>query len=351
MNAQSQKIIADLEAAGFDMSSLRNQMLADPIKDRKADGTFDGLLRQSEFSRMASETARVKQEYENKMKGLASAHDSVNHLPVGSAAHTAMKTIIDDYEKDLIEAGFSEESVKALSVEKLGKLDEALKSIQVEEPNTNINNRGNEMPNKDTKDYVDTNMLRTVAGQTAMGSILIGMQVNALEKELASYGINPTPQQVQQLAKTLESHLVHPEKNAETAFDEVFKLSEIRITKAKEADDNRLKSEYERGRADQMKEDGIPARQRTKLIKHAILDSKTIGQNAIKTKSDSMLDEHGNVDPAKLPRNADGVIERFKIRGPNSEIRQERKAARLASAANLMDKIQEHNANDPTYIG
>lgn len=357
MNANALKVIGDLEQAGFDMSSIKRQAELDPIKNQAADRTFDGILRQQEYTKLANAALQAKKEYEAKIKGLASAHDSIQHLPTNSPAFTAMKTIIDDYEKDLIEAGFSEASVKALSAEKVEKLNEVLRTIPNNESSSDNNvesNRGADMNNNNNNNVgISPDVLRTALGNTAMGSVLIGMQVNSMERELRELGVNPTAAQLQELAQKLPSHLNDPtgKGNVETAFEEVFKVSEVRATKAKEAEDARLLAEYNRGRTDQAKEDGIPARQRVKLVKHSILDSKTIGQNSRANQSESIFDEQGNLDPNKVPRNAQGEIERYKIRGANSEIRQDRKARRLANAANLMDQIQEHNANDPMFIG
>lgn len=348
--AQTLKILEDLKKAGLDTSTIENQLRVDPIKEKQADSILGGgILRLADYTRFAQEYNTKNAQLQSQLSELATRQGAIGLLTKDSEAYKEMAEHIETLERALVEADhFTEESVKnvhAMSQERLAKL---ITDSTTNPPNPNLDlnkaKEGDDMPaNFDPTKFVDVDSFKISQANLAMGSVLTNMEVNARIRELDDLGIKYTPQQLRELQVSLHKQL-SGSGSVEGAFEETFKLSEVRTTKQAEEIKRQVDEARAAGYAEAKKEDGVPAR-KTNLLggRHVILDSKTIGKSSNETvQADSIRDDKGQIDPTKLPRNKDGEVERYKLRGSRE--------ARLARAGALMDQVQEHYANDPTYV-
>lgn len=349
MNAQTQAVLNDLIKAGIDVSSIVNQTKVNPILDKQVDNIVGGgILRQAEYTRLSNEIIRKENDYKKQIQELASSHDTLSSLDQNSELYKALLAKTTALEDALVETGlYTEDSIKNVSFKEKSAVEKLITDPPVKAPIIDDNNdnsgKGNNMPNFDpTKSYVDADELQLTTANMATGSILMNMKITAMMDEAKRLGVEVTPTHLDKFNNSFVTNVVRGNKKVEDVFDEVFELSTIRATKATEARTKEITDARAAGRAEALKEMGVPARQITKLGSHSILDSKTIGRASTPTNKNSMLDDAGNIDPTKVPVNDRGEVERYKMRG-SKEDRYSRAAASMANVTELL-------ANDPTYI-
>lgn len=354
MKPETQKILDDLKKAGFNTSSIEQQIAVNPVLDKASDMILgDGILRQSQYTVYMNQFNREKADMEKQIKELATAHDSHQFINPNDA--TKLKESLDyikQLEDSLIATGqFTEESVRSASM-MAGKglqelIDNAGKAPVVDSNinNNNNANRGNMPDNFDPTKFVDATTLNQSLANVGMGSVLTARQISVAEQELARLGIQNTPDLETKLQQNLFRELSREGGSVQSAFDLTYDLPTIRATKQKEAQDKLISDAFERGKAEAAKDGGIPSRNSQRLVLHPIIDRNSKLQNAIRTAEGdkkSFVTAEGNIDPAALPKNEKGEVNRFMLRGD--------RASRVASAKQLFNQVEEHYLNDPTYV-
>lgn len=343
-NAQTIKVLEDLERGGINVSSIRTQISSDPIADKKANEVFDGILRLPDYTKFVGEYKEKEKRLQAQVAELASRQGAIGYLTKDSVAYKEMEEHIDSLEKALVEADiFDEDSVKnvhSLSQERLNKL--VTDSANNPPPPPAKKEGEDDMPaNFDPNKFIDVDTHKTSMANLAMGTITMTAKINRQLDQARALGVDITPELEKKLDENLMSGLTAG-KDVGQIFDETFGLSKIRSDKAEESRQAELKAAEEKGYAQAKKEDGVPARQNIRLGRHPILDSKSVNQNPNKATPDSFRDADGNVDQSKLPKNERGEVELYKTRGTKED--------RLARAAATHAKIMEHYENDPTYV-
>lgn len=338
------KTIEDLKKAGLDTSSIEAQLRNDPIVDKQVSGIIDGgILRLADYTRFAGEYKEKNDKLQAQIAELASRQGAIGYLTKDSEAYKDMAEHINSLEKALIDADvFDEDSVKnvhTLSQEKLQKLiSDSTTNVQSPVKKEGENNMPTDFdPNK----YIDVDTHKTSMANLAMGTIAMTAKINRHLDQTRSLGVDITPELEKKLDENLMAGLTSG-KDVPQIFNETFGLDAIRATKAEETRQAELKAAKEEGYAQAKKEDGVPARQITRIASHPILDSKTIGRGSDKAVAETYTDEKGQIDPTKLPRNEKGEVERYKLRGSRED--------RLARAAASHEKVMEIVAADPLYV-
>lgn len=350
--AQTLAVLADLKKAGLDTTSLEQQMKVDPIKEKSADNIIGGgILRLADYTRFAGDYKRKEEDLEKRVVELATRHDSLAHLTEGSDAYKEMADHIAILEKALMDTDeFSEESIKNISFVGKQKLEALIKQPTANNdnppnPNPEKKEGNNDMPaNFDpNKTYVDADDLRTSQANLAFGTLTTGLKLQAALEEIKALGISVTREKVDELEKHMHENFSKGSGSLDEVLDKTFDLTNIRATKATEARQRELDEARVAGRSEGLKEAGVPERKLTRLGSHVILDSKVIGnRNSVEKPTDSLRDDNGKIDPTKLPRNAAGEIEHYKLRGD--------RASRLNRAANLFNEVSEKLEQDITYV-
>jgi len=346
MKAETRKVLDDLKRAGLDTSSIENQMRANPLVDKQADFVLgDGILRQSEYTRYMNQAVQEKRELEARVQQLATMHDASKTTQLPKEALDTIATL----EQELINTGlFDEQSVREVSYRGKKPLMEL-----VNQPNPNPpapappqqpQQRNMNMPNPDLeKNYVDMDTHTTSMANLAYGSIATNMQIAAKIDEVKALGIPVTATDVERLTEELRRDFSTGQGNMDRVFNNVFKVQEVKAAKEKEVRDKELSDARAAGKAEGLKEAGVPGR---KVLKGSgsPLFQKRSAANQIPENTqvkNPYTDEQGNIDPSKLPRNKYGDLERFKLRRSKEE--------RLAGAADAYNEIMERAEQDPLF--
>lgn len=353
MKKETQQILDDLKKRGLDISSIENQIRVNPTIELAADDIIGGgVLRQSQYTYLANQAQEEKKRLEDLIKQTATAHDQHSFIsPDDKEKYEASLEYIAQLEQGLISTGqFSEESIREASFAAGKGLKELISKadpVNGGQPNNQPVNKGVEMPaNLDpNKTYVDSELLNKSVANMGMGNAITNMMIMDKRDEVKRLGIDITPEQSRKLQENLARELMSNERDPiDAAFEKTFELSKVREAAATKAFEDRIKNERAAERAEVLKEVGVPARshQRNHLLldRHAKIDSAVATARGSNVKG--YEDSDGNIDPSKLPINKQGDVEVFRLRGTRE--------GRINRAAQLMNKIEEHNANDPTYV-
>lgn len=352
------QILADLKAAGLDVSSLERQINVDPIAKRQADSLIaGGILRQQDYTRYMNDVAQREQQLQQQVQKLATLHDAQNS---GVDLPQATLDTIKKMEEALIATGeFDEESIKQLSYHGSVPLQRMIQDRNRQPnpqnlPNQNQNNNNNndldngrqfQPTNFDPTQFVDVNTLRGAMANLAYGDIATTMEINARLEELKELGIKVTRDSIKKLQENLKKNF-EGGGNLDQAFEETFEVSKALQAQQETIFQNRVQSEVDKQVAEKLKEAGLPPVKKNGFKpRHVLLNRKSqTPANLQPSEGDNKTTDGINPPPVnnELPKNKDGEVEYYKLRGDRS--------SRLASASALLDTVNEHYANDPTFV-
>jgi hypothetical protein len=355
MRPETQKIIDDLEKSGFDMTSIRRQIATDPTLDKQADVHLGGgILRQSEYTRYMNQLKEDEARIQRQAQELATLHDAAAQ---GTELPQAALETIQKLEDALIETGmFDEESVKKVSfIGKKPLIDATTKKqippLQQNPPVTPPVSKENEMSrNFDESKFVDVDTHRASLANMAYGGIATNLEINAALDEIRSLGIKVDRTAVRKLQDNLRTGY-QAGKDLDTIIDETFEVTKAREAQQNEAIEKRIQEAKDLGRAEALKEAGIPVQRRFNNRNHPILDRKSLNRttppppNGNPQNNQNPPAESGEkkIDTAnQTPINKYGDPEVFRNRRGRDE--------RLQNAVQVYDEVMEHYANDPTFV-
>lgn len=342
MNASTIQHLADLKKAGFDTSSLENQMKGSPILDKRGDALMGGgILRQAEFTKITQDKARLERELNEKVAELARIQTA--GVSENSPAYQAALQVISDQQDLLIKAGFDENEVKALSekaIEKAGKdiqqQQQQQQSQQQQQTNpqqqqqqqTNENREG-EM---DTSNLLDLDTFQKQTVDNIFGQATLSAKIQHRLNLANRLGIDIPAEKIDNLGLNLRNAVAEG-KNIDQFLDEdlgiTAKQKEVNdAARQKEIDDARAA-----GRADGLKEAGVPRRMVTRTQKHPIYDNITPRRENGQQQENKEKDDDGSKD---VPRNKWGDPEIFRTRGD--------KHSRIQAAEDYHEKVLERTA-------
>lgn len=350
MKKETQQILNDLKAKGFDISGIEHQIQVNPLLEKGADDIIGGgLLRQSNYTQYMNKVAQQEKEIKEQATKLATLHDAnaIGALP--AEALSTMKAM----EEALIETGmFTESSIKELSAVGRKPLEELINNPIVKDPPVNAPNLNNErvddMPNNvDLSNYIDAPTFEKATGNIALGSILTNMQLQSKIDEVRSLGIPVTSEKINSLQEELKKGFAQGTGNLDDMFEKTFEVSKVREAKATEAMNLRITEEANKIVAERMKKENIPGRGNGfrgtpppvfgRKSTNYVNSAGTEGNN-----NEGFRDAQGNIDISKLPKNDQGDPKIFLLRGDRS--------SRVATASEAFGDLMQKAEGDPFFI-
>ncbi len=321
MKVETQKVIDDLKAAGFDISSLETQ-IKNPILEKQADRVLgDGILRQREFSQYMTKTTEEKKALEKQVQELAALHDSADSLVGNDAVYQEALKVIAAQEAALINAGYDEEEIKALSLKATTDLTKKITETKVDPTKKK---EEDEMPNIDLSKYIDLETYQAGVANSIYGSVALNAKTQAAMLRAQQLGIPLTNENINSLAETIRK-TVEAGGTIDDAIDKNFGISakekEVEIENQKKA----VEAAHAEGLAQGRKEGGIPTRSVSRDV------SPFSKLSHIKT------EEPEKIDPNNVPKNKFGDPEIFRTRGDVN--------SRIANAEAFHDKVLQREGN------
>lgn len=317
-NAATLKIIKDLEDAGFDMNSVKDQANKNPILDRAADSVLGGsLLRRQEFTQFKEQKETEVASLKEQIRNLAANQDNLKNFEEGSELYKAALEVIETQRANLIAAGFEPEEVKQLSFKEETDLKVALnKGAELGNRNTEEERRTKEMP--DREDYVNAKDFQTVLANVAGGSLVGGLRAQNQLRKAEKLGIEITDSLAENFERNLLSGL-EKGKSYEQIADETFGFAAKIEENRKKEEDTRVESRVREQVAQALKDAGVntvPTTYRNK----GLVNNLRSRELALAGGEDKKLDMEGSsgsklVNGHKLPANKHGDIEYHRLRG------------------------------------
>lgn len=316
MNAATIQHLADLKKAGFDTSSLENQMNASPILNQRGDQLIGGgVLRLQEFTKTNQQRTQKIKELEDQVAELKTLQTA--GVSESSPIYKAALEVIVQQQQLLIDAGFSEEEVKKLSEKAVIAAEDKTKVVPppvVKEPPIKTEKEKEDDMVIDTSNFLDLDTFQQQSENQIFGSATLAAKIQHKLNRAQKLGIDVPDEKVDNLGLNLRN-AVAAGKNIDQFLDEDLGIT----AKQKEVDEAARKKELDdaraAGRADGLKEAGVPRRVVTRTDKHPIYDNITSRRENIQPQENK---DDGNKE---IPRNKWGDEEVFRTRGDkNSRI-------------------------------
>lgn len=322
MNEATRQHIEDLKKAGFPVGELEKAINSNPILDKKADQIIGGgILRQQAFTRITQQRADEVKKLENQIAQL----QGMKNAGAGedSQLYKAALEVIQEQEQLLIDAGFSEDEVKALTEKATRKAEEQpTKQAQPPAKKENIEDEeGDDMSKVDTSNLVDLDTFQKQMENSIFGGATLAAKIQTKVNEATRLGVEIPSEKIDNLGLNLRN-AIGEGKNIDQFLDEDLGIKAARETKAaadrqKEIDDARAA-----GYAEGQKESGVPRRIVSKTQKHPIYDN--IQPHQVETKTEQSEDK-------EVPKNKYGDSEVFRTRGDRN--------SRIAAGAAYHEKV------------
>lgn len=328
MNAATIQHLADLKKAGFDISSLENQMRSSPLLDKQGDILMGGgILRQAQFTKITQDRAAEVKKYEQQIAQLSAMHNA--GAAEDSPLYKAALNVIAEQQNLLLDAGFSEDQIKEISDNAIVKPTEKEPPVVVP-PVVQTKKEGDEMGNDvDTSRFLDVDTFQKQAEAQIFGSASLAAISQHAMMEAARLGIEVPREKAINFGANLHK-AVSEGKNIEQFVDEEFGLTAKRA-EIKEANDKKaIDDAYAKGKAEGQRESGVPRRAVSKT-KHPIYDN--IKSNVVEPKKE----ENENKE---IPRNKYGDQEIYRTRGD----RHSRVAAAEEYHQNVLARTDAQNS-------
>jgi hypothetical protein len=315
LNAETDAVLKELEASGFDLSSVRQQAQANPLLENIANAKLGGgILRREEYVKFKTQADEEVTSLRQRVRELAANQDALKNFEGNDELYKQALEVIETQRENLVAAGFDPEEVKSLSMKVESGLKSATSKADVlDKEKPKVEDRT--VPNDN--DFVKTDELQTVLANLAGGNLIGGMRAQRQLFRAQQLGIEVTDELADKFGENLLKGL-QTGKSYDQIADETFGFSAILETKRKEAEDVRVESRARELAAEKLKEAGVSttsvhvARTRSPM---EIL-ATTRGVDADMTLEGS--GGHKLINGRKVPVNKDGEVEYHRIRGDRS---------------------------------
>lgn len=333
LNAETDAILKDLEASGFDLSTVRKQAQVNPILENAANSKLGGaLLRREEYTRYKEQKETEVQQLQKQVRDLAAAHDSAESFRGNDALYAAALEKIEIMESNMIAEGWNPEDVKSLSFNEKAGLARAL--TKAEEGTEAKREEGERVvPDNNNKSYLDVDTFQTAAANLIGGNVVSAVKISSALRTAERLGIEVTSE----LESKFEQNLLRgmeAGKDFATIADETFgfsaKIQEQQTKQRQEEIDTQVRTQL----AEKLKEAGVnPASIRAGRAS-SIMDNyaKRIGLD----NSDDPIKGAGGtvvIRGRKFPANKYGEPEVYKLRGDSN--------TRVQHAISEMEKLEQ----------
>lgn len=320
MDQKTKDFLDGLRKDGFDVSTLEAQIVNNPVLEAKAKASIGGsVLRQDAFTRQMQEANKSKTDYENKVRELAAAHDSADLLKGNDTAYAAALEVIANQEKLLIEAGYDEEQIKELSYKDL-KLSPEKKDDKVIPQKEKEEDK--DVADKNTN-FIDADTLERQSEMSVYASVYTNALVNAAIAEAREIGVEVSRDKILSVTKELKRRVDGGEK-VDAIIDNHFGLDVGRGVYEKATRDKEIANARAEGKAEGLKENGVPTRRVTRLGESPIT-ARNIGRTPVREVKED--------DNKEISRNKYGDAEVYRTRRDSS--------SRIERQIIHMDKVLE----------
>lgn len=314
LNAETEKILGDLEASGFDLSGIRKQVKGNPLLENAANSKLGGaLLRREEYTRFKDEADREAESLRQQVRTLAAAQDHLKTLEGNEDLYRQALEVIQVQRDNLVQAGFDPEEVKNLSFAQEAGLKAAIGQAK------EIEDKEKVMPEKKQVELPDnlvtSDNLQTVAANLIGGNIVSAVDIAHHMMRANRLGIEVDDAMVDKFKQEAFLGLQHGKQLKDVA-DEVFgipaKLAEIQKKQQDEANE----SEVRRRVAEQLKAAGV----NSATVASATRGRSTMHQIAERVNSADAPKIEGSggtrvLGGRTVPVNKDGEVEHYRLRG------------------------------------
>lgn len=320
LNAETDAVLRDLEAAGFDLSSVRQQATNNPLLEKAANSNLGGgILRRSEYVRFVENKNKEVETLQSQVRELAAVHDVVESLKDNQPLYEAALEKIDTLERNMIDAGWNPDEVKALSFHEKAGLSKAVQAAkQLDASSTKEREEPNVPENFDPSKYVTTDELQTVAANLVGGNIVSSLRMQHQIRQAEKLGIEVDDAKVAEFEKNLFTGL-QQNKSYEQIADETFGLAAKREELRQQEQQKTIDSEVRKQVAEQLKSAGVSAQSthitRPQSVMHQMRERYTAAD------APKMEGEGGTkvIGGRQVPVNKFGDIEFHKLRGNRQE--------------------------------
>lgn len=324
MDAKTREFLDSLKADGFPVGELETAINSSPALEAKAKAKVGGsVLRQETFTKMMQDANKAKTEYETKIKQLAAGNDTVNSLADDDPTKKALQEVIKAQIDLLVEEGYDRAELEKLSYNALN-----LAVTKKEETKATEEKKEEKEVPQDMSKYIDADTLERQSEMGVYTSVATNALVQSALEEARDLGIKIPKDKILSLTAELKRK-VDAGENVVNVIDQHFDLPTARLAYDKATRDKEIADARAAGKAEGLKESGVPSRRVTKLGgEHNIFDNDNIRRNAAREK---VVADTAEKKLADIPKNKYGDAEVYRVRRTPEE-RMERQMA-------FMDKV------------
>lgn len=319
MKPETRQHLNDLAKAGFDVSSLERQITSSPLLEAQADRLIGGgILRQDVFTRNSQANAEKVRELESQISQLQTLAN--NGAGENSPLYQAALEVINEQQRIMIEAGFSEEQVEKIAKDALEAAKTKTPQTQQPPPQQKNNqqpppaNQGAGDMGNQNENYLDIDTYQKQTEAQVFGNASLAAIISRKLNKAEKLGIEVSDKDVAAIGSNLRDAMAQG-KQIEQFLDEKLGIT----AKQKELDEANRQKEideaFNRGKSEGMKEGGTPRRVVTKNERHPIYDNI---QRRAEEPQQQNTDDNNNSNK-QVPRNKWNDPEVFRTRGSKEE--------------------------------